>query len=412
MITPAYAPTATERVLPRLALDFTTGVLAPRVTVTRALNTATRVNSSGFIEAVNANLPRFDYDPVTLAPKGLLIEETRSNSVTFSEDFSNVIWSLTGATISADAAVSPSGVANADKLVEDTSTGQHRTFQSFSATNGVAYTFTVYVKQAGRTLVKLTSATGAIFEATYDINAGTVTNTVSGSASISAAGNGWYRLIITATASATQSTNLQIRLVDSGTNTSYTGDGISGIYLWGAQVEAGAFATSYIPTTTTSLTRNADVVSMTGTNFSSWYNTSESTLLAEASTFSNAATDKFVANINNNGFPNRILMNFSSLNNFSASVVSNSVTQVTGTNGVAAALNTPIKMCFATKLDNFAFSQSGVAPTTDSLGAMPVTVDRLWIGSAFTTAFLNGHMRQIKYWPQRVINAEVQAFSK
>ena len=79
MITPAYSPTATERVLPRMALDFTTGVLDPRVTVTRALNTATRVNSSGLVEIVNANLPRFDYDPVTLAPKGLLIEEARTN---------------------------------------------------------------------------------------------------------------------------------------------------------------------------------------------------------------------------------------------------------------------------------------------------------------------------------------------
>jgi hypothetical protein len=69
MITPAYSPTATERVLPRMALDFTTGVLDSRVTITRALNTATRVNSSGFVEIVNANLPRFDYDPATLAPR-------------------------------------------------------------------------------------------------------------------------------------------------------------------------------------------------------------------------------------------------------------------------------------------------------------------------------------------------------
>ena len=89
MITPAYAPTATERVLPRMALDFTTGVLDSRVTVARSLNTATRVNSSGLIEIVNANLPRFDYDPVTLAAKGLLIEELRTNLLVYSEQLIN-----------------------------------------------------------------------------------------------------------------------------------------------------------------------------------------------------------------------------------------------------------------------------------------------------------------------------------
>ena len=66
-------------ITPSFALNFTTGVLDSRVTLTRALNTATRVNSSGVIETVNANLPRFDYDPVTLVPKGLLIEEQRTN---------------------------------------------------------------------------------------------------------------------------------------------------------------------------------------------------------------------------------------------------------------------------------------------------------------------------------------------
>jgi hypothetical protein len=125
MITPAYALTATERVLPRLALDFTTGSLDPRVTVTRALDTATRVNSSGFIEGINANLPRFDYDPVTLAPKGLLIEEARTNILLYSNDFRDTAtagstrpWVYDNTTITTGAAVSPDGTQNASKIVE------------------------------------------------------------------------------------------------------------------------------------------------------------------------------------------------------------------------------------------------------------------------------------------------------
>jgi len=85
MLTPGYNLTATERVLPRLALDFTTAVLDPRVTVTRALNTATRINSNGLVEGVNANLPRFDYNFATNSYKGILIEETRANSFIYSE---------------------------------------------------------------------------------------------------------------------------------------------------------------------------------------------------------------------------------------------------------------------------------------------------------------------------------------
>jgi hypothetical protein len=79
MITPAYAPTATERVLPRLALDFTTAVADPRVATARAANTATRFNSSGIIEIVNADLPRFDFSPTALTCQGQLIEEARTN---------------------------------------------------------------------------------------------------------------------------------------------------------------------------------------------------------------------------------------------------------------------------------------------------------------------------------------------
>jgi len=79
MITPSYSLTATERVLPKLALDFTTAVLDPRVTFTRSGNTATVTNSSGVITAINADLPRFDYNPTTLACEGLLIEESRTN---------------------------------------------------------------------------------------------------------------------------------------------------------------------------------------------------------------------------------------------------------------------------------------------------------------------------------------------
>ena len=411
MITPSFSLTATERVLPKLALDFTTAALDSRVTFTRTGNTATVTNSSGYVAPINANLPRFDYDPITLACKGLLIEESRSNLATYSNTFSNAVWSKLNSSVGASV-VSPDGTANAVELVDNATNAPH-TFERSNVVTviGTSYTFSVFAK--ANTLTKLMlqlDGNGAVATSTFDLSLGTITTISSGTATITNVGNGWYRCIVSGTAANT-APYLRIRTVNAAGNSTYAGTGQS-LYVYGAQVETGAFATSYIPTEALAVTRNADVATMTGTNFSSWYNASENTLFAQASTFSNASTDKFVANINNNGFPNRILMNFSATNNFSASVVSNSASQVSGTNGTSAALNTPIKMCFATKLDSFAFSQSGVAPTTDNLGVMPVTVDRLWLGSATTSAFLNGHLQKVMFWPQRLINAEVQAFSK
>lgn len=139
MITPSYSATATERVLPRMALDFTTASLDSRVTVTRALNTATAINSSGFIAVVNANLPRFDYNPVTLACKGLLIEEARTNILTYSEQFDNAAWAKLNVTVSANNTTSPDGTLNAEKLVVTNAGTNANCNQSPALTASTAY---------------------------------------------------------------------------------------------------------------------------------------------------------------------------------------------------------------------------------------------------------------------------------
>lgn len=157
MITPAYSPTATERVLPRLALDFTTGVLDPRVVVTRALNTATRVNSSGYVEIVNSNVPRFDYDPATLALRGLLIEEERKNLVAYSNQFdNNGAWVKTRSSISADVIVSPDGTQNGDKLIEDTTASSSHLMLSVvtSIPSLSTVTDSIYLKAGERNWVR------------------------------------------------------------------------------------------------------------------------------------------------------------------------------------------------------------------------------------------------------------------
>ena len=417
MITPAYSLTATERVLPRLALDFTTGILDPRVTVTRALNTATRVNSSGFIETVNADLPRFDYDPVTLVSKGLLIEETRINILPYSNDFRDTAtagstrpWVYDNATIVPAAAVSPDGTQNASKLMENAASSAHAVRQTVTTVAATTYAPSIFVKGdgSGRNARVYAYQSSSPFTSVGFVTVNLANGAVlAGSGTVVPWGNGWYRVSF---AGAAPSTGTIFRVdVANGTSTNYQGDGTSGIYLWGAQLEAGAFATSYIPTTTTSLTRNADAVSMTGTNFSDWYNATEGAFLVEVLSPKGNSFARALS-INDNTPSNEISLQRNAATS-RAFITTSGSSQASFSLGAWAdtALGTAV---IAYKLDNCAAAFNGGAASTDATVTVP-TVTQAFIGSLTgTSAFINGHVQRVSYWPQRVINAETSAFSK
>lgn len=328
MITSTYGLTATERMLPRLALDFTTAVADPRVGTARAANTATRFNQNGLIEIVNADLPRFDFSPTVLTCQGQLIEETRANL------FLN-------------------------SLID----GTNLSTQSVTL-SAVAYTLSFY-------------------------GSGSVAISGGHSATVAGVGDFPNRKTYTFTPTAGSST--------------FT---VSGDVKF-AQIEAGAFATSYIPTTTTSLTRNADVVSMTGANFSDWYNASEG---AWATSWNPIAVNGSV-----------VLQISGSSNNNRFQVLNDSSSQIAVTTGGvgqgsidAGTINAGIQntLAYAYKINDTAASVGGGARQLDTTVTLP-TVDRLCIGATVAPAnFLNGTIQYINYWPQRITNAEVQAFSK
>ena len=253
--------------------------------------------------AAASGAPRFDYDPVALTPKGLLIEETRTNSITYSNDYTNVIWQKNNCTITASATNSPDGTANASAIYETAVTGEHQIANAaptFSA--NTAWTLSAFVKPIGGrncTLFWYTNSINTVLTATFDITAGTIVTaaTASGSApptnisaSITASSNGFYRVSITGTTAATAGAGAVRIHAASGTSNNYAGDVTKGIYCFGAQLEAGAFPTSYIPTVAATVQRGADNASMTGTNFSSWYNTAQGTFFAKAQGLYNTAT--------------------------------------------------------------------------------------------------------------------------
>jgi hypothetical protein len=175
-----------------------------------------------------------------------------------------------------------------------------------------------------------------------------------------------------------------------------------------AQIEAGGFATSFVPTGASSVTRNADVVSVTGANFSSWFNTTEGAFLYAADFF-NTATFPPILSVSDNTLNNRYAC--AGGVQFHLFVAVNGAAQVSFDNGTISA-NVLNKYAWAYKTNNFAGSLNGGAPATDSAATLP-NVNRMYVGAGSDgAAYLNGFVRKILYWPQRLTNAEVQAFSK
>jgi hypothetical protein len=328
MITPAYSPTATERVLPRLALDFTTASLDARVTVTRANNTATAINASGVIALVNANLPRFDYDPVSLTCKGLLIEESRTNA-----------------------------------LLNSLVNGTNLSTQS------------VVVTAAARTLSFY--GTGQIV--------------LSGAAIATVTGTGAYptRTTLTFTPSAGA-----LILTVTGT-------------VQFAQLELGSFATSFIPTDATTKTRSSDNVQMTGTNFSSWYNQNEGTFEVSVDLKAKSAADNYPLRIA--GGTNAIVIGY----NETATLIRPINTSTAGaTVAISAAAYTAVGGYSYTTNKVRGAANATLSGTETAAGTVGVNT-LAYIGSFNGGAgMLNGWVSKIMYWPQRLTNNEVQAFSK
>jgi hypothetical protein len=237
------------------------------ITHTRA-SAGTYVGSDGLIKTATTNEARFDHDPVTGESLGLLVEESRTNLLLQSEDFSTT-WTATRASVSTNAIIAPNGAITADKLIEDNSLNNtHLVVSASGATTvaGLQYVYSVFAKAAERSWILL-SPGGAWGYAWFDVLNGVVGSVVDGgsspTASIQPVGNGWFRCSIGVTA--VDAKGYQILLATGNNVVTYTGDGTSGIYLWGAQLEAGSFPTSYIPTTSSTVTRAADVLTDTST---------------------------------------------------------------------------------------------------------------------------------------------------
>jgi hypothetical protein len=254
---------------------------------------ATRVNSSGFIELMPIDVPRLDYTGGGCP--SILVEPERINRVFYSEEFSNGYWLKYSAAASANTTTAPDGTLTAD-LVYPTATGPltGQVYKELTTgiTSGDVVTVSVFVKASGKNFAYISPVFNFSPGAWFNLTTGAITNPIANvTTSMTEFANGWWRISLTSTSTSSTSNKVTIGSTDATNSSTNTASGFNGILVWGAQVEVGTTATSYIPTVAGTVTRNADVISKTGV--SSLIGQTEGTVVMDLN-FANVGVEKYI----------------------------------------------------------------------------------------------------------------------
>lgn len=350
----------------------------------------TYVNADGTIRS-------FASGEMRRGDRGVLIEGERTNLLLRSQEFDNAAWTKSRSSVTANAAVAPDGTTTADKLVEDTATNTHRAFQSVAkAASAIQYTYSVFLKAAERTFaqVKISDSTEAD-SASVDVNlstgaisAASASGFTGASATILAFANGWYRVTLTATTDSDTAVVGFCFIASALGTISYTGDGTSGLLVWGAQLEAGAFPSSYIPTTTASVTRAADVLTYTagvGYPLTLWaeFERAVDTGAVEGILAADAGADS-----------SQSLLYVSASDIFRA-FLTNTTTQADVQAGGAVLVGAVVKGAARFSTDNVNAARDGTAGTVDTAATVPSNPTTLRIGRRAGISPCFGYIRRI-----------------
>jgi hypothetical protein len=379
--------------------------VARQFTATRGGGTnGTFVNSSGLIEvAASPNLPRIDFSS---GSKAVLIEPAATNLASRSEEFDNASWfkvgiNTTGTPPWVNVETAPNGTMTADKIIATAASGNHYINRAASTQTG-QHTFSVFAKAAEYGFIRLQDINAGKYNVTFDLINGTATGT---GASIENYGNGWYRCIVTYDGGGANVANGLMGIPTSGTTFSYTGDGTSGIFVWGAQLETGAVATSYIPTTTGTITRNADVI--TFANASEYIGQTEGTLYAEVD-YKSIATTKSIIAINDGTADNRIQVRFASTTVFNLRIVIGGASNdYNVTISPALSASGSFKVALAYKQNDYVLAVNGSLYASTASRNVPACTNIILGNSGFTSEFLNDRLRAAAIYPTRLSDAQL-----
>jgi len=340
--------------------------------------------------------PRFDHDPATGESLGLLVEESRANLQTYSVP--SDAWSTytqyggTAPSVTYNNDTAPDGTLTAAKVVTSGTTGSQVSVVVAPSVvlTAAAHTGSVYLKGAvGGEVVPI------IIEDNSTFTVQTCTLTTS-----------WQRFPVTGTRSATNN-----YFVFGGWGTQTGDTSACTYYIWGAQIEADSFPTSYIPTTTAAVTRAADVASISGTNFSSWYRQDEGTVFSDSllALGNTASYAPGIISINNGTNQNEMLQFYSGNTQINTYVKAANVT-VANVAGVPFASGLRAKAASRFKTNSVNGAVNGALGTEDTSVTIP-TVTTLKIGQQVTSATLNGTISRITYWPTRLPNDTLQTIT-
>jgi hypothetical protein len=404
-------------------LDFTGGSLDPRVVLTRSAATATYINSSGYVASAAVNEARFEYDPATLAAKGLLLEGSATNLQRYSATFEitgSYWYQSLGTNAAGTAATAPDNTSTPRRLTEPASGTSAGQLQISGSSAGIlastTYTVSFWAKAGSRTKV-LWKCDGGGKDVGFNLSDGVAT-VVAGTFTttrMTAYPNGWYRC--EATWANVNASGFPSIFLATGTGTTYTISytcNSSYAELWGFQLELGSGASSYIPTTTAQVTRATDVCTISGTSFTSWFNNTEGTVL-------------FIGNNNFVPSPSNLSANWALINASNSSRIAQYTRHTTGRIGAscrdnaggALTFDSPsattlitttaeYKTAFALKSSDFAYCVNGAAVGLgDGVGVFETVIALDFARDGIR----NGHIKVFKFWPTRLTNAQLIAMT-
>ena len=360
---------------------------------TRA-SSATVVNKAGLIETVGSGEPRIDFS--NDAKGALLLEPTRLQLLPYSEDFTNAAWVKTNVTLTSSNVISPDGTQNASKIEATASDSSLQ--DSITVTSGTTYTLSVYLKTVSGTLDTAIGLGSPGFPQNEGEGGRYKNITVT---------NEWKRYTLTSTADASAATGIGV----GGFNSFSTGEEV---YVWGAQLEQGSYATSYIPNfgNSAGATRSADVCNNGGNE--QVINSTEGVLYVEANLIDGYDNNNFLATIfdNSNGGNNHVIIQRYLGNIQSKIKVGTTQAEITESNTTSGNK----KIAFTYKANEFKMfvngSQVGLTDTSGSVFS-PNTLDKINVGSYYnsTLSFNNG-VKDLRVYNTALTDAELQALTK
>jgi hypothetical protein len=357
------------------------------LTFTRA-STATRVNEDGLIESVATGVPRIDFTGGGCGK--LLLEPQRTNLALRSEEFDNGSWVKVATTVTANTTTSPDGTTTAEKIIPSATLSSHSIYQNIG-TIGDVRTLSCFVKKVDYRYVSLQYGTAS---SRFDFD--TLTFSGGTNTGYDVLPNGWYKIYATLTA--TVNARATILIPDNLGNISYVGDGTSGTFVWGAQLEAGSYPTSYIPTTTTAVTRVAETASKTG--ISALIGQTEGTIFLDTKYLANASASARWFKVF--GISNEIGLSFYTLNNVRV--------YINGTNDVI--LTSPlssngVKIAFAYNATGVVLFINGVQYSLPNGGSQIMSSLDSVLFDAGVAAFQQANVNSFMTFPTRKSNTEL-----